>query len=301
MQFESGINHTNGQKNHMSNRAPLNPDSAPRPQKVVIKPASGWQILNVKELFEYRDLFLSMVCRDIKVLYAQTIMGFSWAIIQPLAQIILFTIVFGRVAKVPTEGIPYIIFATTAIIPWTYMSQAMTQSSQSLVTAAAMIDKIYFPRLILPMTPVLARLIDFMLSFIIILVLAPFYDVMPTWRLLFFPVFVLIMIVTVAGAGMWISALAIRFRDVRHAMPFVIRMLMFTAPIVYSSASISPKYRFIYSLNPIVAVVEGFRACILGLPIPWLFIWPGVVVGIVILFSGAFYFKRMEGIFADVI
>jgi lipopolysaccharide transport system permease protein len=124
---------------------------------------------------------------------------------------------------------------------------------------------------------------------------------MPTWRLLFFPVFVLIMIVTVAGAGMWISALAIRFRDVRHAMPFVIRMLMFTAPIVYSSASISPKYRFIYSLNPIVAVVEGFRACILGLPIPWLFIWPGVVVGIVILFSGAFYFKRMEGIFADVI
>ncbi|WP_410288090.1 ABC transporter permease [Desulfosarcina sp.] len=270
-------------------------------QKIVIKPASGWQILNLRELFEYRDLFLSMVWRDIKVLYAQTILGFLWAIIQPLVQIILFTIVFGRVAKVPTEGIPYVLFATTAIIPWTYMSQAMTQASQSLVAGAGMIDKIYFPRLIFPMTPVLARLIDFGLSFLIIIALAPFYDIKPSGQLLYFPLFLLVMIVTVAGIGMWISALAIRFRDVRHAMPFVIRMLMFSAPIVYSSASISPKYRFIYSFNPIVAVIEGFRASILGLPIPWPFIWPGVVVSLVILLSGAYYFKRMEGIFADVI
>ena len=285
----------------MTNQSSYDPENAPRLQKIVIKPASGWQILNLRELFEYRDLFLSMVWRDVKVLYAQTILGFLWAIIQPLAQIILFTIVFGRVAKVPTEGIPYVLFATTAIIPWTYMSQAMTQASQSLVTGAGMIDKIYFPRLIFPMTPVLARLIDFVLSFLIIIALAPFYDITPSAQLLYFPLFMLVMIVTVAGIGMWISALAIRFRDVRHAMPFVIRMLMFTAPIVYSSASISDKYRFIYSLNPIVAVIEGFRASMLGLPIPWPYIWPGSLVSIVILLSGAYYFKRMEGIFADVI
>ena len=285
----------------MKNNTASSQNSSPRNFKTIIVPASGWQILNLRELFEYRDLFLSMVWRDIKVLYAQTILGFLWAIIQPLAQIILFAIVFGRVAKVPTEGIPYVLFATTAIIPWTYMSQAMTQSSQSLVAGAGMLDKIYFPRLIFPMTPVLARLIDFVLSFIIIIVIAPFYDVIPTRQLLYFPFFLLIMSVTVAGIGMWISAAAIRFRDVRHAMPFVIRMLMFTAPIVYSSASISPKYRFIYSFNPIVAVIEGFRASMLGLPIPWQFVWPGVLISILLLLSGAFYFKRMEGIFADVI
>lgn len=285
----------------MKNHTASSQISSPRNFITVIKPASGWQILNLRELFDYRDLFLSMVWRDIKVLYAQTILGFLWAIIQPLAQIILFAIVFGRVAKVPTEGIPYVLFATTAIIPWTYMSQAMTQSSQSLVAGAGMLDKIYFPRLIFPMTPVLARLIDFILSFIIIIVIAPFYDVIPTRQLLYFPFFMLIMIVTVAGIGMWVSAAAIRFRDVRHAMPFVIRMLMFTAPVVYSSASIAPKYRFIYSFNPIVAVIEGFRASMLGLPIPWQFVWPGVLISILLLLSGAFYFKRMEGIFADVL
>ena len=172
-------------KNHTSSAQ----NRSPRNYKTVIKPASGWQILNLRELFDYRDLFLSMVWRDIKVLYAQTILGFLWAIIQPLAQIILFTIVFGRVAKVPTEGIPYVLFATTAIIPWTYMSQAMTQSSQSLVAGAGMLDKIYFPRLIFPMTPVLARLIDFILSFIIIIVVAPFYDVIPTMAIVVLPIF----------------------------------------------------------------------------------------------------------------
>ena len=269
--------------------------------KVVIKPASGWQILNLKELVEYRDLFVSLVVRDIKVLYAQTILGFSWAILQPLIQILLFTIVFGRVAKVPTEGIPYFLFSTASIIPWTYMSQAMNESSQSLVKDANMLGKIYFPRLLYPITPVLSRLLDFLLSILIIIVIAPFYHVMPTLQLFYFPFFLLIMIGTVAGAGMWLSALAIRFRDVRHAMPFVIRMLMFSAPIVYSAASMEKNIRLVYSLNPIVAVIEGFRASILGLPIPWLYVWPGVITSILILLSGAFYFKRTEGVFVDVL
>jgi lipopolysaccharide transport system permease protein len=288
------------------NRGEENPpkpskDSSFRYKKNIIQPASGWQILNLKELIEYRDLFFSLVWRDIKVLYAQTILGFSWAIIQPLAQIILFTIIFGRVAKVPSEGIPYFLFSTVSIIPWTYMSQAMTESSQSLVKDANMLGKIYFPRLIFPITPVLSRLLDFLLSFSIILVVAPFYDVTPTRQLIFFPFFMLIMICTVTGIGMWLSALAIRFRDVRHAMPFVIRMLMFSAPIVYSAATMDDHVRLIYSINPIVTVIEGFRASVVGVPVPWEFIWPGILSSLCILISGAFYFKRVEGIFVDVI
>jgi lipopolysaccharide transport system permease protein len=267
----------------------------------IIGPKSGWQFINFKELKEYRDLFYFLVWRDIKILYAQTILGFFWAILQPLTQIIIFTIVFGKVARVPTEGIPYILFSTVAIIPWTYMSQSMTQSSQSLVQGQNMLGKIYFPRLIYPMTPVLARLIDFGISLLIIAPMAIYYHIFPTWNLLLFPFFVALMMCISAGTGMWLSAMAIRFRDIRFAMPFIIRMLMFTAPIVYSAASIPEKYRFIYSLNPIVGVIEGYRACLLGTPIPWFFIWPGIITAALLLATGALYFKRVEHVFVDVI
>ena len=267
----------------------------------IIKPASGWQFINFKELKEYRDLFYFLVWRDIKVLYAQTILGFLWAILQPLVQIIIFTIIFGKVAKISTDGIPYILFATVAIIPWTYMSQSMSQSSQSLVQGQNMLGKVYFPRLIFPMTPVLAKLIDFGISILIILAVAIYYRILPTWNLLLFPVFLALMMSISLGTGMWLSAMAIRFRDVKHAMPFAIRMLMYTAPIVYSASSIPEKYRIIYSLNPIVGVIEGFRACFLGTPVPWPFIWPGMITAIFILISGALYFRRMERVFVDVI
>lgn len=267
----------------------------------IIKPKFGWQLIDFKELIEYRDLFFFLVWRDIKILYAQTILGFLWAILQPVIQIILFTIVFGKIAKISTDGIPYILFSSVAIIPWTYMSQSMTQSSQSLVQGQNMLGKIYFPRLIFPITPVLAKLIDFGISMLIILTVAIYYRVLPTWNLLLFPVFVILIMSISAGIGIWLSAMAIRFRDVKFAMPFVIRMLMYTAPIVYSASSIPEKYRFIYSLNPIVGGIEGFRACLLGTPIPWLFIWPGIIITILILVSGLFYFKRMEHVFVDVI
>ena len=266
-----------------------------------IKPVSGWQIINFKELKEYRDLFFFLVRRDIKVLYAQTVLGFSWAIIQPLVQIIIFTVIFGKIAKLDTEGIPYILFSSVALIPWTYISQSMTQSSQSLVQGQNMLGKVYFPRLIFPMTPVLAKLIDFGISILIILAIAIYYRVLPTWNLLYFPLFVLLMMSISGGVGMWLSAMAIRFRDVRHAMSFVIRMLMYTAPIVYSASAIPENYRIIYSLNPIVAVIEGYRACLLGTPMPWSYIWPGVITAVILLISGAFYFKRMERVFVDVI
>jgi len=267
----------------------------------IIKPKVGWQIINLKELKEYRDLFYFLVWRDIKVLYAQTILGFLWAVLQPLIQILIFTVIFGKVAKIPTEGIPYMLFSTVAIIPWTYMSQAMTQSSQSLVTGQAMLGKIYFPRLIFPLTPILAKLVDFGISILIIVAIAIYYHVYPTWNLLLLPFFVVFMMSISAGVGIWLSAMAIRFRDVKYAMPFAVRMLMYTAPIVYSASSIPEKYRIVYSLNPIVGVIEGFRACFLGTPMPWQFIMPGIIVALLILVSGAYYFKSMERVFVDVI
>ena len=267
----------------------------------IITPRTGWQVINFRELIEYRDLFFFLVWRDIKVLYAQTILGFSWAIVQPLIQIVIFSIVFGRVAKIPTDGIPYILFSSVAIIPWTYISQAMTTSSQSLVSGQSMLGKVYFPRLIFPISPTLSKLVDFGLSLIIVLGVSIYYRVLPTWNLLLFPFFIVFMVSIAAGVGMWLSAMAIRFRDVRFAMPFVIRMLMYTAPIVYSAASIPEKYRIIYSFNPIVGVIEGYRACLLGTPMPWFYIWPGMLTAAVLLISGAFYFKRMERVFVDVI
>jgi lipopolysaccharide transport system permease protein len=267
----------------------------------IIKPKSGWQLIDFKELKQYRDLFYFMVWREIKVLYAQTILGFSWAILQPLIQIIIFTVVFGKVAKVSSEGVPYFLFSSVAIIPWTYMSQAMTQSSQSLVQGQHMLGKVYFPRLIFPLTPVLARLIDFAISVLILLVVVLYYRVTPTWNFIYLPIFIFLMIAVPAGIGMWLSALAIRFRDVKFAMPFVVRMLIYTAPIVYSASAIPETYRILYSLNPLVGVIEGFRACLLGTPMPWLYIWPGFTTTIFLFFGGAFYFRAMERVFVDVI
>jgi len=272
-----------------------------RDSVTIIKAKTGWQLINFKELIEYRDLFYFLVWRDIKVLYAQSILGFLWALLQPLVQIVIFTIVFGKVAKISTEGIPYILFSTVAIIPWTYMSQAMTQSSESLVSGQGMLGKIYFPRLIFPMTSVLARVVDFGISILILLGVMLYYRVLPTWNLLLLPLFFIFMLSIPAGVGMWLSALAIRFRDVKFALPFVVRMLIYSAPIVYSAASIPETYRMIYSLNPIVGVIEGYRSCLLGTPMPWTYIWPGIITAVIILISGALYFKRMERVFVDVI
>jgi lipopolysaccharide transport system permease protein len=269
--------------------------------EAIIEPRTGWQTVDFKELWEYRDLFYFLVWRDIKVLYAQTILGFAWAILQPLIQIIIFTIVFGKVAKVDTAGIPYFLFSTVSIIPWTYISQSVQASSQSLVTGQGMLGKIYFPRLIYPLTPILAKLVDFGISMLIFIVVSIVYRVYPTWQLLFLPLFFFLMVSFSAGIGMWFSALAIRYRDVRFAMTFVVRMVMYTAPIVYSIESIPMKYRFYYCLNPVVSIIEGFRASLLGNPIPWAYVWPGAITTVLVLTAGMMYFKRMEYIFVDVI
>jgi lipopolysaccharide transport system permease protein len=267
----------------------------------IIQPESGWRGINFRELREYRDLLFFLVWRDIKVLYAQTILGFAWAIIQPLTQIIIFSVVFGRIAKISTDGIPYVVFSSVAIVPWTYISQAMNTSSQSLVTGQALLGKIYFPRLIFPITPILAKLVDFFISMLIVLGIILYFRITPTWNMLLLPLLVIYMVSLSAGIGMWLSSMAIRFRDVKYALPFVVQMLMYSAPIVYSASSIPEKYRMLYSLNPIVGVIEGFRSCMLGTPILLEYILPGACVAALLLVGGVMYFKRMEQIFVDVI
>ena len=271
------------------------------PSVTILEPPSGWQYIDFKELREYRDLFYFLVWRNIKVMYAQTIMGFSWAILNPFIQIVIFSIIFGKVAKLETDGIPYTLFSTVAIIPWTYMSQAMAQSSQSLVTGQSMLGKIYFPRLIFPLTPILSKLVDFGISLLLLLAAIVYYRVVPTWNLLWLPLFLIMMMSIPAAIGMSLSALAIRYRDVKFAMPFVISMLIYSAPILYTASSIPEQYRIFYSINPIVSVIEGFRASLLGTPMPWEYIFPGMISCVVLLVVGAMYFKKMERIFVDVI
>ncbi len=278
----------------------MSTDSKPT-SEIVITPPKGWELINLRELGEYRDLFYFLAWRDIKVMYAQTILGFGWAILQPLIQIVIFTLIFGKVAKIPTDGIPYFLFATLAIVPWTYMSSAMTQSSQSLVTGQNILGKVYFPRLIFPLTPILTKMVDFGISLIIILGVMIYYQITPTWNLMYIPLFIVMMMAVPAGVGLWLASLSIRFRDVRFALQFIIRMLMYTAPIVYSASSIPEAYRFVYSLNPIVGVIEGFRASLLGLPMPWEYIAPGIVTSALLLTTGAFYFKKTERVVVDVI
>lgn len=268
---------------------------------VVIRPPTGWEAIDFKELRQYRDLFYFLVLRDVKVLYAQSILGFSWAILNPAVQIVLFTVIFGKIASVPTDGIPYFLFSTVAIIPWTYMSEAMAQSSQSLVSEQGMLGKVYFPRMIYPLTPLLSKLVDFSISLLLLIGVLIYYKVTPTWNMLLLPLFVFYMMLIPAGIGLWLSSLAVRFRDVKFAMSFIIRLLIYTAPVLYSASSIPPEYRLLYSLNPIVGVVEGYRACLLGTPMPWEYIVPGMIVAVLLVLSGAMYFRRMERVIVDVI
>jgi len=269
--------------------------------ETVIEPPKGWQMIDFKELLAYRDLLIFLVKRDITVLYAQTVLGFVWAVVNPLIQIVVFSIIFGRIAKLDSEGMPYFLFSAVAIIPWTYMSDTMSAASQSLVGGQSMLGKVYFPRIIFPLTPIFAKLMDFGISLLLLVSVMIYFRVVPTWNLLLLPLFVLMMMSIPAGVGFWLASLAVRFRDVKFAMPFIVRMLIYSAPILYSAAKIPADYRFWYSMNPVVGVVEGFRACLLGTAIPWEFIVPGMLTTVLLIATGAMYFRRMERIVVDVI
>ena len=266
-----------------------------------IEPPRKWQGVDWQELKHYSDLFFFLVWRDIKVLYAQPILGFTWAVLNPLIQLVIFTIIFGQVAKIDTGGVPYALFSSVAVIPWTYMAGAMGASSQSLVASQAMLGKVYFPRIIFPITPILSKLVDFAISLLLLIAILGYYGVSPTFQLLYIPIFIVMMMIIPVSVGLWLSSLAIRFRDVRFAMSFFISMLMYSAPIVYSAAAIPEEYRLIYSFNPIVGVIEGYRASLLGTEIPWQYIVPGMITTVFLFFGGVLYFRRMERVIVDVI
>ena len=273
--------------------------------QTIIEPKSGWQLINWQELRQYQDLFYFLVLRDIKVLYKQTILGFAWAIIRPVFSMIVFSVVFGRMAQVPSDGIPYPIFSYAALLPWTYFATSMTESTNSLVTNARMLTKVYFPRLVIPMTPVLAKLVDFGIAFVILGLMMAWYGIAPTWNIVFLPLLIVLMVLTAAGIGMWLSALSIQFRDVRHAIQFVTQLLMYAAPVVWPVSLITEKFgypvRLIYGLYPMAGVIEGFRSALIGTnPMPWDLIGMGLVSAMAIALTGAFYFRRLERIFADV-
>jgi lipopolysaccharide transport system permease protein len=268
---------------------------------ITIKPKSGWQLINFQEIYQYKDLVFFLVMRDVKAIYKQTVLGFSWAILRPLFSMIVFSIVFGGLAKIPSDGIPYPIFSYTALVPWTYFSTAMTRSTGSLISSKAMFTKVYFPRLIIPLTPILAGLVDFGIAFTIIFGLMAWYGISPTLYILFIPVLILLMMLTASGIGMFLSALAIQYRDIPYGVQFFSRLLMYAAPVVWPVSLIPEQYRIFYGLYPMAGVVEGFRSALLGHnPMPWDLIGMGTITAIVLFFFGALFFRHKERIFADV-
>lgn len=283
--------------------------SAPsRVPQTIIEPQPGWRVIDWKELRQYRDLFFFLVWRDIKVLYKQTVLGFGWAIIRPVFSMLVFSVVFGGLASVPSDGVPYPVFSFAALLPWTYFAGAMTASTGSLVGSANMLTKVYFPRLIIPLTPVLAGLVDFAIASTILAGLMVWYGIAPTIDALVLPLLIGIMVLTAAGVGMWLSALTIQYRDVKHAMQFLTQLLMYAAPVVWPVSLITQKLpewgetvRLVYGVYPMAGVIEGFRASLLGTtPMPWDLIAIGGLTALILSVTGAFYFRRTERIFADV-
>lgn len=269
--------------------------------QIVIEPSKGWKFINWKELIEYRDLFYFLVWRSIRIRYAQSMLGVGWAIIQPFFSMIVFTIVFGRLANIGSDGAPYALFSFAALVPWTYFSNAVTESTNSLVAEANMISKVYFPRIILPLSAIVAKLLDFAISFALLLVLMIFFQVMPNAGAFALPLLIVMMMLTAAGIGTWLTALAIQYRDVKYAMTFVVQLLMYAAPVVYPASLVPDGWKWLYALNPMVGIIEGFRSALLGTnPMPWGYIALGFVVALVLAVTGAFYFRFKEKVFADV-
>jgi lipopolysaccharide transport system permease protein len=269
--------------------------------EITIKARSGWQFINIAEILGYRDLFYFLVTRDIKVRYAQSVLGVGWAVLQPVASMIVFTVVFGNLARMSSDGVPYAIFSFSALVPWTYFSNAVTESTASLITAHNMLTKIYFPRLIIPLTPVFSKLVDFIISLLVVFALMAWFKIPPTVWVVTLPSMVVLMMLTAGGLGMWLTALSIQYRDVKYGSSFMIRLLMYAVPVVYPLSLIPEKYKLIYGLNPMVGVVEGFRAALLGTrPMPWDLLVESSIISLAVFFAGALYFRRLERFFADV-
>lgn len=273
---------------------------------VVIQPTRGWASLQLRAVWQYRELLYFLVWRDLKVRYKQTALGVAWIALQPLLSTVVFTLLFGGLLKVPSDGAPYALFALAALVPWQYFAGSLTRSSTSLVSSANLITKVYFPRLVIPISGVLSGLVDFAVTFVILAVLMVIYGVAPTWAALLLPAFLLLALVTALGFGMWLSALNVQYRDVNYLVPFLVQIWMYATPVVYGSTLIPERFRFLLALNPMTGVVEGFRWALLGrrlasahVPGP-LFIVSSAIA-LLVLISGAVFFRRTERAFADII
>jgi lipopolysaccharide transport system permease protein len=267
-----------------------------------IEPSRGWTSLRLRELWEFRELFYFLAWRDIKIRYKQTALGVAWAIIQPFFTMVIFSIFFGKLGGIPSDGIPYPIFSFAALVPWTFFANGLNQSSNSLVGSANLIRKVYFPRLVIPIATVLAGVIDFLLAFIVLIAMMVYYGLSPTFNVLWLPLFLLLALVTCLGVGLWLSALNVQFRDVRYVVPFITQVWLFATPIAYPSTLLSEPWRTLYALNPMVGVVEGFRWALLGTDTrPGTMILASCLMAVALLIAGAFYFRRMEKTFADVV
>ena len=269
---------------------------------IVVKPSKGWISLDLDELWKYRELLYFLTWRDIKVRYKQTVLGAAWAIIQPFFTMVVFSLFFGKLAKVPSDGIPYPIFAYGALVPWTFFANGLSQSSNSLVGNANLIRKVYFPRLVVPISSVVSGVFDFMLAFLVLLGMMLYYGIFPTVNIVWLPLLLLLTLITSLGVGLWLSALNVQFRDVRYTVPFLTQFWLFSTPIAYPSSLLSEPWRTLYGINPMVGVVEGFRWALLGTDTaPGPIVMVSSLVALALLVGGAFYFKRLEKSFADVI
>ncbi len=268
---------------------------------LVIRPPRGWVPINLRALWAYRELLYSLTWREVTVRYKQTALGFGWAIIQPFFMMIVFTLFFGNLAKVPSGGIPYPLFSYAALLPWTLFAEGISRASMSLVQDANLVQKVYFPRLVMPLSGILSPLVDFAIAFTILIGMMVFYGYPPTLNLIWLPAFILLAMATALGVGLWLSAINIKYRDVRYVLPFLIQLWLFASPVVYPSSLLPPRFQAVYGLNPMAGVIEGFRWALLGTAPPGSLIGVSIIMVIAILISGAFYFRRCEKAFADVV
>jgi homopolymeric O-antigen transport system permease protein len=269
---------------------------------LVIRPPSRWIPLELSELWEYRELLYFLVWRDIKVRYKQTALGAAWAVMQPLFMMLVFSLFFGRLAKLPSDGIPYPVFTFCALIPWQLFANALTESSNSLIGNQNLITKVYFARLVIPIAAVLSGLVDFLIAFVLLLGMMLFYGILPGWSILALPAFILLAVLTALAVGLWLSALNVQFRDVRYTMNFLVQFWLFATPVAYPSSIVPEQWRALYGINPMVGVVEGFRWALLGKSQPpGAMVFASIAVVLVLLLGGLYYFRRMEQEFADII
>ena len=269
---------------------------------VVIQPSTGWVSLRLAELWESRELLGFLIWRDVAVRYKQTVLGVAWAVIQPFFTMVIFSVFFGALAKMPSDGIPYPVFAFCGLLPWQLFAHALNDSGNSLVASQNLITKVYFPRLVIPIAAVVAGLVDFAIAFLILLAMMAVFHVVPTASIAMLPVFLCLAVASALAVGLWLSALNVRYRDVRYMIPFLTQVWLFTTPVAYSSTLVPARWRLLYGLNPMVGVVEGFRWSLLGTahgPGPMLLVSAAVVL--LLLVSGLYYFRRMERTFADIV